>query len=38
MYVDVLDKQIVGTSQYGIYFRLVKKSDIDKYPKYNIEL
>ena len=31
MYVDVKDKQIVGTSQYGIYFRLVKKSDIDKH-------
>jgi hypothetical protein len=34
MYVDVKDKQIVGTSQYGIYFRLVKKSDIDKHTIY----
>lgn len=34
MYVDVEDKQIVGTSQYGIYFRLVKKSDIHNHTIY----
>ena len=38
MYVDIPDKQIVGnSSQYGIYFRLVKKSIIDKHEKYTLD-
>ena len=32
--IDIPDAKIVGDSQYGIYFRLVEKSEIDKYKLY----
>ena len=34
MYLDVSDAKIVGTSQYGVYFRLLKKDDIKRYEIY----